>query len=92
MVTDAEMEVVNSDKTTVSKDHKRSSYAPWYTIPRQPIVSVEHPFIIKDVDKGLATLGSLRKLQEVSRLGYSRRRCLMFLSSSKRMALPPICI
>ena len=92
MDADAEMEVVNSDKRTVSKDHKRSSYAPWYTIPRQPIVSVEHPFIIRDVDKGLATLGSPRKLQEVSPFGYSRRRRLMFLSSSKRMALSPVCI
>ena len=92
MVADADMEVVNSDKRTVSKDYKRSSYAPWYTIPRQPIVSVEHPFIINDVDKGLATLGSPRKLQEVSHLGYSRRRRLMFLSLSKRMALPPVCI
>lgn len=60
------MEEVNGDKRTGSSSHKISSYAPWYNVPKQPIVSVEHPFIVKDVDKGLATLGSPSKLEEVS--------------------------
>lgn len=60
------MEQVNGDKWIGSNSHKSSSHAPWYNIPRQSIVSVEHPFIIKDVDKGLATLGNESKLEEVS--------------------------
>ena len=60
------MEQVNGDKCIRSISHKSTSYAPWYTVPRQSIVSVEHPFIIKDVDKGLATLGNESKLEEVS--------------------------
>ena len=61
MVADAEMEEVNGDK-------RIGLHAPWFTVPKQPIVNVEHPFIINNVDKGLATLGSPRKLQEVGRL------------------------
>lgn len=60
------MEQLNGDKWTGSSSHKSYSHAPWYDIPRQSIVSVEHPFIIKDVDKGLATLGNESKLEEVS--------------------------
>lgn len=60
------MEEVNSDNREGSSSNKNPSYAPWYNVPKQPIVSVEHPFIIKDVDKGLATLGNPSKLEEVS--------------------------
>ena len=60
-------EVHSDKKSAVSGSKRKSSYAPWYNIPKQPIVSIEHPFIIKDVDKGLATLGSPSKLEEVSR-------------------------
>lgn len=42
-----------------------SSYAPWYDVPRKPIISVEHPFIIQNVDKGVASLGGARDLSEV---------------------------
>ena len=62
------MEKVNSEKITGRCNHRQGLYAPWYSVPRQPIVIVEHPFIIKDVDKGLATLGSPGKLGEVSRI------------------------
>ena len=55
------MEKVNGDK-------RIGFHAPWFTVPKQPIVNVEHPFIIRNVDKGLATLGSPHKLQEVGRL------------------------
>ena len=60
------MEQVNGDKWIGSSSHKSSSHAPWYNVPTQSIVSVEHPFIIRDVDKGLATLGNESKLEEVS--------------------------
>ena len=50
--------------------HKRgplasSSYAPWYDVPRKSIVSIEHPFIIQNVDKGVASLGGAHHLVEV---------------------------
>lgn len=86
------MDQVNDDERVVSKNYQKRSYAPWYTIPKQPIASVEHPFIIKDVDKGLATLGSPRQLQEVCRLKLVTRQGLMILSWSKKMALLPVCI
>ena len=86
------MEQVDGERKAVSNNRKKNSHAPWYRVPKQPIVSVEHPFIIKDVDKGLATLGSRRKLQEVSRLIFKGCPCLRSLSWSKKMALPPVCI
>ena len=43
-----------------------SGYAPWYNVPNKLVVSVEHPYIIKNVDKGLDTLGDAKKLQSVS--------------------------
>ena len=86
------MEQVDDERKTVSNNHKKNPHAPWYKVPKRPIVSVEHPFIIKDVDKGLATLGSRRKLQEVSRLVFKGCPCLRSLSSSKKMALSPVCI
>ena len=66
------MEDVNGEKWRGSISHRKSSYAPWYDLPRQSIVSVEHPFIIKDVDKGLATLGSHSKLEEVSHNSFQQ--------------------
>lgn len=42
-----------------------SSHAPWYNVFRRSIVSVEHPFIIKNTEKGIASLGGPGKLQEV---------------------------
>lgn len=63
---DSEVAEFNGDKMTESSSRKESSYAPWYNVPKKSVVSVEHPFIIKDVDKGLATLGNPSKLEEVS--------------------------
>jgi hypothetical protein len=44
-----------------------SGYAPWYNVPNKPVVSIEHPYIIKNIDKGLDTLGDTNQLQAVSR-------------------------
>lgn len=86
------MEDANGDKRAVSHSHRRSSDAPWYNVPKQPIVSVEHPFIIKDIDKGLATLGSPSRLGGVSHPRFNRQQHLMFASWSKKMAPSPVCI
>lgn len=78
------METVNGDKNAGSSSHKKVSYAPWYNVSKQPIVSVEHPFIIKDVDKGLATLGSPSKLEEVRCLNVKRHQYLTCLAGPRR--------
>lgn len=44
-----------------------TEYARWYTVPNKHFVSIEHPFIIKNVDKGIETMGGVNKLQEVTR-------------------------
>lgn len=42
-----------------------SSHAPWYNVPKRSIVSVEHPFIIRNIEKGLKTLGNSGRLERV---------------------------
>ena len=37
-----------------------------YSIPRQNIVSIEHPYIIRNLDRGVESLGGMPKLQLVS--------------------------
>ena len=44
---------------------KPNSYAPWCTIPDTQIVSVEHPYIVRNIDKGLDYLGGPRGIKEV---------------------------
>ena len=39
--------------------------SPWYAVPMRSIVCVEHPFIIKDVDKGLKTFGNAKRIEQV---------------------------
>jgi hypothetical protein len=42
-----------------------ASHAPTYTIPRRRFGAVEHPMIIKDIDKGIATFGRGHSVQSV---------------------------
>ena len=37
------------------------SIVPWINIGTQSIVSVEHPYIVRDIDKGVASLGGQEK-------------------------------
>ncbi len=53
------------DQCTFLASSPPSSYAPWYKVPRESIVSVEHPFIICNIEKGVASLGGSGRLQEV---------------------------
>ena len=39
--------------------------APWYSVPPRAIVSVEHPFIVKDVPKVVASLGGNDGIEKV---------------------------
>lgn len=45
-----------------------TEYARWYTVPDKHVVSIENPFIIKDIDKGIETMGGVNKLHEVTKI------------------------
>lgn len=54
-------------------------FAPWYKVPDQLVVNVEHPYIIKNIDRGIASLGGEAKMEKVEissdhpfRLGISQ--------------------
>lgn len=42
-----------------------------YSIPRQNIVSIEHPYIIRNLDRGIESLGGIPKLRLVSQSTWS---------------------
>jgi general transcription factor 3C polypeptide 5 (transcription factor C subunit 1) len=50
-------------------------HAPWLPIPSRAVSAVEHPAIIKNIDKGIASLGGPVKLSKVSRLSQYLPRC-----------------
>lgn len=39
--------------------------APWLTIPRIPVVGVEHPFLITDINRAIDSLGGSSKIETV---------------------------
>ena len=43
-----------------------SRAAPWYGIPSHSLVTVEHPFVVKDVDKAVAMLRGGDQISKVS--------------------------
>ncbi len=49
-----------------AKKQAYSQAAPWSSVPGLAIVSVEHPFIIKNIDKGIETLGGNGSMLKVS--------------------------
>ncbi|KAH8641084.1 transcription factor tfiiic complex a box associated subunit sfc1 [Alternaria alternata] len=44
-----------------------NQHAPWLPIPSRAVSVVEHPAIVKNVDKGITSLGGPVKLSKVSR-------------------------
>ena len=66
------MEKPEDVETMTSERHppqlSSTGYAPWYTVPNRHFVSIENPFIIKNVDKGIETMGGVNKLQEVVKI------------------------
>ncbi|KAL8851997.1 MAG: hypothetical protein Q9221_003102 [Calogaya cf. arnoldii] len=57
--------------------------APWLTLPPVSIVGIEHPFLVTDITKAVATLGGSRKVEKVQYL-----HALLFpFASSKRLQL-----
>ena len=52
--------------------------APWYSVPDKTIVGVEHPYIIRNVDKAIASLGGESKLSKVGLHGQPRKAKQIF--------------
>lgn len=49
--------------------------APWYRIPDTSIVSVEHPYAIRDLDGAVKLLGGYEMLHEVRNACVVDRSC-----------------
>jgi general transcription factor 3C polypeptide 5 (transcription factor C subunit 1) len=49
----------------VSGAGSEEQHAPWLPIPSRAISVVEHPCIVKNIDKGIASLGGPVKLSKV---------------------------
>ena len=52
-----------------------------YSIPRQNIVSIEHPYIIRNLDRGIESLGGIPKLRLVSRSTWSGWTSMLIISA-----------
>lgn len=64
---DAPVEVaVNTDHEGSAPAHQHQ-LAPWLPIPSRAISAVEHPCIVKNVDKGITSLGGPVKLSKVTK-------------------------
>jgi general transcription factor 3C polypeptide 5 (transcription factor C subunit 1) len=57
---------MNSEYTT-NAPSDNTQRAPWLPVPSRAISAVEHPCIIKNLDKGITSLGGPVKLSKVSR-------------------------
>ena len=57
------------DGSTMLKEQVSSlslaTHVSWQDVPRTSIVSVEHPFIVENVAKGIEALGGPKALREV---------------------------
>lgn len=56
-----------------------SRHAPVYTVPRRSFSAVEHPMLVQDIDKGIATFGRKFNFQEVLQLEDSRAAIPLYL-------------
>ena len=50
-----------------------STSAPWHSVPNRPIISLEHPYLIRDMEKGLKSIGGLNRIQEVTESNVSAK-------------------
>lgn len=57
-------------------DHEQSvsRHAPVYTVPRRSFSAVEHPMLVQDIDKGIATFGRKFNFQEARGIGLKGSR------------------
>jgi hypothetical protein len=73
VVTDEVLDMPHSQANVDDEGSARSSGAPVFTIPPRLLAAVEHPMIIKDLDKGLKTLGRAHSLRPVSSSCVNKR-------------------
>jgi general transcription factor 3C polypeptide 5 (transcription factor C subunit 1) len=58
---------MNDNEHDVSAEHSNTDLAPWLPVPSRAVSAIEHPCIIKNVDKGITSLGGSVKLSKVRR-------------------------
>ncbi|EDP51106.1 RNA polymerase III transcription factor subunit, putative [Aspergillus fumigatus A1163] len=69
-------------------DHQGTRTAPYYSIPPRHIVSVEHPAIIKDVDKAIETLQGNAGISKILNPPKADARAKLFLRPEDAMSRP----
>lgn len=47
-------------------DSAESNTAPFYTVPQERVVSIEHPCIVRNFDNGVKSLGGEPQMKHVS--------------------------
>ncbi|EXJ93626.1 hypothetical protein A1O1_02018 [Capronia coronata CBS 617.96] len=57
---------------------RNSSTAPWYPVPNTPIISVEHPCIVRNVDKAVEMLGGPKEIAQCLTVNTDRPLGLSF--------------
>lgn len=56
---------MNNNQRDMSFASSNTEPAPWLSIPSRAVSAIEHPCIIKNVDKGITSLGGSVKLSKV---------------------------
>jgi general transcription factor 3C polypeptide 5 (transcription factor C subunit 1) len=56
---------MNNNHRNMSSAGSNTELAPWLPIPSRAVSAIEHPCIIKNVDKGITSLGGSVKLSKV---------------------------
>lgn len=57
--------IMNKSQRDVSSASNNTESAPWLPIPSRAVSAIEHPCIIKNVDKGITSLGGSLRLSKV---------------------------
>lgn len=80
----------NAQSTTATSSSRSTlTLAPWTPVPDRHLITIEHPAIIHNVDKGLQTIGGKTALNKVCQgniLNYLN--LLDFFSSQPLMVAP----
>jgi hypothetical protein len=57
---------IEDSTLSMSENQNEPQYAPWYRLPTRHIVAVEHPGIVKNVDRAIKTLQGDAGISKVS--------------------------
>ncbi|KZF20187.1 hypothetical protein L228DRAFT_262871 [Xylona heveae TC161] len=66
----------------------RHQVAPWFSVPDTTITSVEHPCIIRDVDKAIETLGGSSEIEQLVRVDGINKGLAVNLRPNDSMSRP----